>query len=107
MTINGKILAQGYIPSTLGTLYSVSGSRTYVKFFSLYNAGNVGIPTQSIMISVSSSMSTVIGRVELQLSESALVIGKDETLILGSGESIEGITNDNLAVQYTIIGGTE
>ena len=107
MSINGKILAQGYIPTSQGTLYTLSGSRTYVKFFSLYNTGNIGIPTQSILISVSSSMSTIIGRVELQLSESALVIGKDETLILSSGDKLEGITNDTNTIQYTIIGGIE
>lgn len=108
MGITGKVLAQGYIPSPKGTIYtSASGSRTYIKFFSLYNDSAVSESAQNVKIFVSSSLSVVIGRVQLLPSESALVIDKDEALILTTGDKIEASTNNTGSIQYTIIGGIE
>jgi predicted transcriptional regulator len=100
MAITGKILAQGTLPAALGTLYTAPTTTTYVKFFSLYNGAN---STETVLINVSGSTSTVVGRVVLARLEHALVIAKDETLV----QKIEGVSSHASAVQYTIIGGDE
>ena len=105
MSIDGKILAQGYVPTTQGSLYTVpTQKRAYVKFFSMYNAG---VSTESVAIAVGTSSFSTIGRAELYVSESLLVIGKDEALILTQGNQILARASTSGSVEYVIIGGEE
>ena len=105
MAIIGKILSQGYLSSSLSPIYTAPLTTTYVKFFSLYNEAFPA--TQSVLLYASGSGSSIFGRVELNTYESALVIAKDETITLRTGESIYAITTNDSSVAYTLSGGEE
>ena len=102
--INAKLLSQGFLPNTLGTLYTAPSASTYVRYFSLYNAG---ITNEAILINISGSISSTIGRLELNVSESALMLAHGETITLSTGDKIQGVTTTASTIQFVIAGGEE
>ena len=104
MAINGKILSQGFISSSKETLYTVSDTRAYIKFLSVYNTS---VTPQHVLLYVSGSLSTIFARVQLEIGEFAHVIDKDGTLMLETGNKIEAVTDTSNVIEYTISGGTE
>lgn len=106
MAFSGKVLADGQLPTTKGTLYTVpGGTTTYVKFLSVFNTNAA---SQAIVIYVNSSgTSRKIARLVLTQDQFARVIDKDEALVLEAGDLIEAETTTATAVDYTIQGVEE
>jgi hypothetical protein len=106
MPVLGKILSQGYVPTSSQAIYVVpeDGISTYVKFFSLYNAGSY---TEDISVKVSgSTYTTTFARLELQPSESAHIVDKDSVIMLNAGNGLVGQSSHGY-IEFTITGGTE
>lgn len=107
MAFTAKVLADGQLPNTKTTLYTVPAStKAYVKFFSVFNT-NAAAQTVIIYAKKSGGTSRVIGRTVLQQNESARVIEIGEALNLGAGDVIEGQTTTASAVDYMITGAEE
>jgi len=102
--INAKILAQGYLPTASAAIYTCPVSASYLRYFTLYNEGN---DTETILISMSGSISCVIGRLSLETLQSSLILSDGETMTIANGQKIFGITSTNPSVQYVIAGGEE
>lgn len=105
-TITPKVLAEGQLATTKGTLYTVPASTTaYVKFLSVFNTSAT---TQTVIIYAKpGAVSREIGRFVLAQNESARVIEKDEALTLDAGDLIEGQTTTASVVNFLITGAEE
>lgn len=106
MTIAVKVLGNGQLPSSKGTLYTVPGStKAFIKFLSVCN---VGANTETITILVNATgTSRRIALVTLGPDESARVIDKDETLNLEAGDLLEGFSTHATSVDYVVTGAEE
>jgi hypothetical protein len=106
MAFTGQALADGQLPSTKGTLYTVPGATTaYIKFMSVFNT-NAAQQTVIIYANVSGT-SREIARFVLEQNEWARVIEKDEALVLEAADLIEAETTTATAVNYLITGVEE
>lgn len=102
-TFTAKVLAEGQLANSKGTLYTCPALTTaYVKFFSLFNTNAAG---QTIIVYFKpGATSRKAWRGVLAQNESARIIDKDETVQLEAGDLIEGETTTAAAVDYVITG---
>lgn len=100
---SGDILADGQLPSSLGTLYTVSaGEEVYVKFFTCYNTS---ASSQNVYAYIKPNASSrCIGRAELAQYETVKFIGLKDGVVLTEGDTIEGYASDANVVDYVISG---
>ncbi len=107
MAFTGKALADGQLPSSKGTLYTVPGSTTtYVKWISVHNTS--GSTTETVLIYVNTSgTSRVIARVVLLPNEHARILSDGEAFILEAADLIEGVSTNATTVDYFISGVQE
>lgn len=101
MAITPKVLADGQLPSSSGTLFTASAT-TLVKLLHLHNRAATG-ETAVITVNTTGTNRT-LGRAVLTQDEQADVIDKDEALTLESGDTIDGSTTNALSVDYIITG---
>jgi hypothetical protein len=102
-----KTLADGTLPNSLGTLYTVpADTKTYVKFFSLFNPNST---QQTVVIYLKKSGSTArrIRRFIFEQNQSADVIEQGGSLQLSEGDVIQGVTTTASVVDYYITGVEE
>ncbi len=107
MAFAGKVLADGQLAITKGTLYTVPATTVaYVKFLSVFNTNAI---TQTVIIYVNTGgTSRKIANVSfLAVDEYSRIIDKDEALVLEAGDLIEGETTTASAVDFTIQGVEE
>ena len=105
MALAHEKLAQGQLPSTTGTLYTVPvGKTAYLKSVYLHNSGT---SDQTIRIYINGS--AVADRIF-----EGIVSGKDTfewdvayTVILTTGQTLRADSTNASAVNYFIFGGTE
>ena len=106
MSFAGKVFAEGQLPSTKGTLYTVpSGKVAYIKRISIYNDN---VATQTIVFYVKpGATSRKWCRYLLAQDESAELLIHGDALILEAGDMIEAETTTASAVDYFIVGVEE
>ena len=105
MVLAQKSLADGQLPDSKGTIYTVpSGTVAAPRFLSLYNT-NASTQTIVIYLKRSGSSSRAIRRIVLAQYESALVFDKDDDLCLSPADEIEATTTTASAVDYALTGG--
>ena len=101
----GKSLADGQLPSSKGTLYTVpTGKRAIVRTFVVFNTGSTA-ETVSIYVSRGTS-SRQIGQAVLAANEAAQFF-ESEPITLSSGDILEGDTTTGSTVDYLITGADE
>jgi len=106
MAFTGKVLADGQVASSKGTLYTVPGSTvTYVKWLSLHNTNSTAETV--IVYAKPGSTSRIIARVVLQANEHARILDGNEVLILEDGDLIEAETTTASKVDFVISGVEE
>jgi hypothetical protein len=108
MPLTGKSLADGQLPTSKTTLYTVPASTiSYVKHFTCHNTGGAS-EVITIYIKRSGSTSRVIHTASLATGETSLVAEKDDGWVLSAGDVIEGDTSlSATTVDYTILGGED
>lgn len=101
-----QVLADGQLPDTQGAIYTVPfGVTAYVKQLLLFNTS---ASPQTIEIAINASGTPrKWRRLVLNENESATVLEHGEALQLSNGQSIEAVSTDDAAVDYTIMGVTE
>lgn len=106
MAILVKVLAEGQLPNTKTTLYTVpGGTKGYIKFLSAVHVSG-GTQVVEFFVNISGT-SRKISYTTLLTNESVRVIEKDEVLVLDAGDFIEGRTTDATSVDYVITGAEE
>jgi hypothetical protein len=106
MLMTGKVLAEGQLAITKGTIYTVpQGKTAFIRFFSCYNS-NSAAQTINIYIKPGST-SRQIGRYSLNQYESLRLLDNNEILVLEEGDIIEADTTTASAVDYVISGMEE
>lgn len=107
MALTPKILADGQLPSSKGTLYTVPGStQTAVKFFRLVNTSG-SVVTVNVYLKKSGGTSRRIIPKDYSLAAGAMasVLDYGEVVALGAGDLIEGDASSATTVDYVIDGG--
>lgn len=108
MAFLGKILAEGQLPSSKGTLYTVpTGGVAYVKWCSGHN--NTVTDDEEVMFYVKKAGSTsrVVGQATLDRGQSCRALSPGETWELSAGDAIEGQTTTATTIDYLITGVEE
>jgi hypothetical protein len=102
----GTALADGQLPSSKGTLYTVPAlTVAYVKKLTLFNTNAA---TQTILVYLNTTgTSRVWRRFVLAQNESADVLGEGDSAILQAGDLIEASSTNASAVDYYIAGVLE
>ncbi len=101
MAATPKVLAEGQLPTTKGTLYTAPAGGALVKFYRFHNSN--ATPQDIIIYVNASGTSREIDRATLGQYE----FGSEPTgmsLSLENGDLIEGITTTSSAVNYLITG---
>jgi hypothetical protein len=102
-TFTGKSLADGQLPNSKGTLYTVPGSTVaYVKQINVFNT-NTTAETVTIYIKPGAT-SRSVRQMVLQPNETGTV---DGPFILPAAALIEGVTTTASKVDYVITGVEE
>jgi hypothetical protein len=106
MAFVGKVLAEGQLATTKGTLYTVPALTTaYVKWFSLFNTNAA---QQTIIIYIKpGATSRKIRRYVIAQNASVDVLQHGESIVLEAGDLIEAETTTATAVDYVITGVEE
>lgn len=96
-------LADGYLPTSKGTLYTVpGGARVYITDLTIFN---INAAVQTVVLYVNrTGTSRIIGRATLTQNYMATLSGG---LVLEAGDLIEGQTTTGSAVHYAISGVVE
>lgn len=105
MALAHEKFAQGQLPSTTGTLYTVPvGKTAYLKSIYLHNSGTTD-QTVRIYINGATGADKIL---------EGVVSGKDTfewnvayTVILSTGQTLRGDSTNASTVNYFIFGGTE
>ena len=106
MAIVPKVLADGQLPATKGTLYTVPAGRTaYVRILRIYNTSATLDEEVLIYLNVSGT-SRVFLPASLE-SHGARDAVDDGGLTLEAGDLIEGQATDAATVDYVITGAEE
>lgn len=104
MAFTGKILAEGQLASSKGTLYTCPAVTTaYVR---LFRCSNPAGGSQTVIVYYKKATSRQIGRVVLATGEAADFIEQD-VLVLDAGDKIEGVSTNATTVDFVIAGSTE
>lgn len=99
-TFTEKVLAEGELPSTKGTLFTAT-ERTVVTFFSVLNE-NVTLETGKIYYKRATSRP--IYPFKLKEDQAVQVVGKHRSVILEVGDLLEGVSTTATGVHYVIMG---
>lgn len=103
MAATVKVLAEGQVPSTKGTLYTAPAGGALVKFYRFHNTNAAA---QSLRLYVNASgTSREIDRGTLAQFETGME-PEGMSLSLESGDLLEGETTTASAVNYIITGVT-
>lgn len=98
-----KVLAEGQLPSSKGTLYTVPGAtKGYVRQMRIFSTG----AAQTIIIYLKPG-STSRKQIQFVLSTNESADVFSETIELEAGDLIEGETTDAATVDYVITGVEE
>ncbi len=102
-TFAGKVMAEGQVASSKGTLYTVPASTTaYVRSASFHNTNAA---TQTLIVYAKpGATSRVIGYFTLAQYETAYLVTGADALVLETGDLIEAVTTTGSAVDYVITG---
>ncbi len=101
-TITVKNLANGQLPSTKGTLYTVPAStQAVIKSITLFNT-NTSAETVGLFILKASGTSRQISGGNLALSGGYMI--DDTEYTLGAGDIVQGITTTASKVDFLISG---
>ena len=104
MTQTGKALADGYLPTTQGVLYTCpSGTRTYISEITLFNT-HATPQTLSIYNNRSGTARREFYTTGFSQYRRAV---RERGLVLEAGDTIEGETTTGSAVHYIISGVEE
>lgn len=104
MPIIPKVLAEGQLPASKGTLFTAT-TTVYLKYFRIANTS--GSLSQTILIYIKpGSTSRRNARIVLVPNGSADVVDKDDAISLESGDTIEGETTNASTVDFIITGAT-
>jgi len=100
MALTPKVLAEGYLPTSEGVLYTVpSGTTTSLSEINLHN---INAADQTVIVSArTNSISRIFGQLLLKQGYSAR---RGPGLILEVGDTLRGYTTTANAVHYTIMG---
>ncbi len=98
-----KVLAEGQLPTSKGTLYTAPSGGALVKFYRVHNSN--ATPQEVVLYVNASGTSREIDRATLGQFEFGCE-PEGMTLSLESGDSIEGVTTTSSAVNYIITGVT-
>lgn len=106
MAFDAKSLADGQLPDAQAAIYTVSfGVTAYVKQLLLFNTSS---DPQTIELYLNTSGTPrAWRRLVLEENESATILEHGESLQLESGSTIEAVSTDDAAVDYTITGVEE
>ena len=106
MAFVGKVLGEGQLPTTKGTLYTVPvAAVTYVKRISFFN---LNAAQQTVIVYIKpGATSRTWRRYVLQQNESVDLLDHGDALILEAGDLIEAVTTTGSAVDYVIMGVEE
>src|SRR6185295_5152295 len=100
-TYTAKILAEGQLPSSKGTLYTCPAlTKGYIKYWSVINTS--GTETVILYVKKSGSSSRRICKGTLNVDEMIRVLDDGETIELSAGDSLEGETTSATTVDYVI-----
>lgn len=103
MAFTAKVLAEGQLATSKGTLYTVPAStKAYIKFFNIFNT-NAATQTVNIYLKPGSTSRQVI-RLSLAQYESANLLDILGSFTLEAGDLIEADTTTGTAVDYVITG---
>ena len=103
----GALLADGQLPSSKGTLYTVlEGFRLLIEFFRVYNDNSVAEDVR-IYVKPGATSRTIDRHMSLAASTAADVISNGQILTLMPGDLIEGQTTTAAKVDYVISGRLE
>jgi hypothetical protein len=106
MAFAGKVLGEGQLPTTKGTLYTVPvGKTTYVKRISFFN-DNAAAQTIIVYIKPGAA-SRKWRRYVLEQNEAVDLLDHGDALILEAGDLIEAQTTTVSAVDYVLMGVEE
>jgi len=104
MTRTPKILADGQLPSSKGTLYTVPASTSvYLSKITIFNT-NITTQTVELYINPSGTSRQLIYITELEQYETIVY---DGGVILETGDLLEGETTTVSVVDYLIMGVIE
>jgi hypothetical protein len=107
MAFTAKPLADGQLPSAIGTLYTVPAStRTYVKIFQLYNTDTVD-RLDTVYVNVSGTRRAWHPALLVANGGSADILEDGESLQMEAGDFIEGVAAAANVVDYFITGVEE
>lgn len=100
-TFVGKVLGEGQVASSKGTLYTVPSSTTaYVRSASFHNTNAA---TQTLIVYANpGGTSRIIGYFTLAQHETAYLVTGGDALVLETGDLIEAVTTTATAVDYLI-----
>ena len=106
MPFTGKVLGEGQLPTTKGTLYTVPvAAVTYVKRISFFNDNAAA---QTIIVYVKpGATSRKWRRYVLEQNEAVDLLDHGDALILEAGDTIEAQTTTATAVDYLLMGVEE
>ena len=102
-TFTGKVLAEGQVASSKGTLYTVPVSTVaYIRSASFHNTNAA---TQTLIVYAKpGSTSRIIGYFTLAQHETAYLVTGGESLVLEAGDLIEAVTTTATAVDFVLTG---
>lgn len=105
-TFTGKVMGEGQLPNTKGTLYTVPASTVaFVKRITLFNT-NAAQQTINVYLNPGGT-SRQWRKYVLEQYESAEVLEAGDAVILEAGDLIEADTTTAAAVDYVISGVEE
>lgn len=108
MTVAGKILADGQLPTTKTALYTVPANATaFAPFFSVRVIAGAATQTVRWFLKKSGSTSREQPQVVIAADESADLLYGDRRATLSAGDVIEGQTTTAAKVDYVISGGED
>lgn len=105
-TFAAKVLAEGQLASSKGTLYTVPASTTaYIRWLSCHNTG--GSAETVVLYVKPGATSRIIAHASVAASETLYVVNGGESIQLEAGDLIEGMTTTATTVDYVITGVEE
>ncbi len=98
----GASLADGQLPTAIGTLFTAAVS-TIIRSFDVYNDGG---SQQDVIVYILRNGSTArkVGRAELKQDEFAEILSDGKVWVLSAGDAIQAETTAANQVDFTITG---
>lgn len=104
-TFTGAVLADGQLPAIQDVLYATPALQVaYVKLFSVANAGGA---METVQIFINNGTARLWRNLQLAPGYTADLLEDGESLELGAGATLEGITTNAAAVDFVVSGVIE